>query len=130
MPMVKTQERRKARRFALEIPVVFRWGGDDGQSRCEGAGFCRDISTHGVFVIAFTVAPPVAGNLDLMVLLPPLNPSSPAMRLCANGMVVRVEPMEDRVGLGIASTFGDLDSSDMASSPVEKNPSLSCTERP
>jgi hypothetical protein len=127
MAMVKTQERRKARRFALEIPVVFRWGGDDGQSRCEGAGFCRDISTHGVFVIAFKVAPPVAGNLDLMVLLPPLNPNSPAMRLCAIGTVVRVERMEDRIGLGIASTFCDLDSSDLASSPVEEKPSIPCT---
>jgi hypothetical protein len=127
MPMVRTQERRKARRFALEIPAVFRWGGDDGQSRCEGAGFCRDISTSGVFVIAFTVAPPVAGKLDLMVLLPPLNPSAAALRLCANGTVVRVERMEDRIGLGIASTFCDLDTSERpASSPLEEKPSVPC----
>lgn len=124
---VRTQDRRKARRFALEIPAVFRWRGDDGQSRCEGAGFCRDISTCGVFVITFTVTPPLAGKLELIVLLPPLNPSAPAMRLCANGTVVRVEPMEDRVGLGIASTFCDMDSSNMASSPVEEKPSISCT---
>ena len=112
MPMARTQERRKARRFALEIPAVFRWGGDDGQATCQGAGFCRDISVSGVFVIAFSVAPPVARKLDLMVLLPPFNPRAPAIRLCAIGTVVRVERMEDRVGLGIAGTFGDLDDLD------------------
>jgi len=42
-------ERRKARRFVLEIPVLFRWM-DDQQTACEGAGFCRDISTGGVFL--------------------------------------------------------------------------------
>ena len=118
-----TQERRKARRFALDIPAIFCWGGNDGQARCEGAGFCRDISTSGVFVIAFSTAPPVDRRLDLMVLLPPLNPRVPAMRLSGTGTVVRVERMEDRIGLGIASSFGDIERSGRAASlrPAKEN---------
>lgn len=116
-------ERRKARRFVLEIPVLFRWM-DDGQSAWEGAGFCRDISASGVFMIAFSAAPPLACQLDLIVLPPPLNPGGPAMRLCSSGSVVRMEVVGERMGLGIASTFGDFgDSNRPASSfPEEKVP--------
>src|SRR5689334_3373869 len=44
-------ERRKASRFVGESPVRFRWKEDQGTA-CEGAGFCPDISTRGVFGIA------------------------------------------------------------------------------
>lgn len=121
MHVMERQERRTARRFNLDIPVIFCWGGDDGQARCEGAGFCRDISTRGVFVIAFSIAPPVDCKLDLMVLLPPLTPRGAAIRLCARGTVARVERRQDRVGLGIASSFGEIESSERpASLPVAK----------
>lgn len=109
-------ERRRAPRFVLEIPVLFRWL-DDRQTACEGAGFCRDISIKGVFVIAFCAAPPLARPLELMVLLPPLNPKGSAMRLCSTGSVVRVEPAGEATGLGIASAFGDFDNSDHQASP-------------
>jgi hypothetical protein len=107
-------ERRKARRFVLEIPVLFRWM-DDKQNACEGAGFCRDISTGGVFVVAFCAVPPLARPLDLMVLLPPLAPGGPAMRLCSTGSVVRVEPTGQATGLGIASAFGHFEDSEASS---------------
>ncbi len=112
MYKLRAQERRKARRFTLDIPAIFRWRGEDGRARCEGTGFCRDISTSGVFVIALSIAPPVDCKLELMVLLPPLNPRVPAMRLSGTGTVVRVERIEDRVGLGIASSFCDIESSE------------------
>ncbi len=60
-------------------------------------------------MIAFSTAPPVDCRLDLMVLLPPLNIRVPAMRLSGTGTVVRVERMEDRIGLGIVSSFGDIE---------------------
>lgn len=112
-------EWRKARRFALDIPVLFRWM-DDGQTACEGAGFCRDISTRGVFVIAFCALPPLASALELMVLLPPLDTQGHAMRLCSTGSVVRVERMGQATGLGIASAFGHFEDSEASSFPEEK----------
>jgi hypothetical protein len=114
-------ERRKARRFVLEIPVLFRWM-DDQQTACEGAGFCRDISTGGVFLIAFCSVPPLSHPLDLMVLLPPLNPRGPAMRLCSSGSVVRTEPVGQAIGLGVASNFGHFEDSEASSFPEEKVP--------
>jgi hypothetical protein len=116
-------ERRKTRRFVLEIPALFRWM-DDGQRPCEGAGFCRDISTSGVFVTTFSAAPPLARKLDLVVLLPPLSPAGSAMQLCSTGSVVRVEPIGKGVGLGIVSAFGDFGDSDRPASsfPEEKVP--------
>lgn len=110
-------ERRKARRFTLEVPVVFRWAGD-GQTACEGAGFCRDISINGLFVIAFSAVPPLGRKLDLMVLLPPLNPKAPALRLCSSGSVVRLEPSEEGVGVGIISAFGDFENPDHPASSL------------
>jgi|SRR5690348_1461513 len=114
-------ERRKARRFVLEIPVLFRWM-DDQQTAREGAGFCRDISTGGVFLIAFCAVPPLSHPLDLMVLLPPLNPRGPAMRLCSSGSVVRTEPVGQAIGLGVASNFGHFEDSEASSFPEEKVP--------
>jgi PilZ domain len=115
-------ERRRTRRFVLEIPVLFRWM-DDRQTACEGAGFCRDISTGGVFVVASCAVPPLARSLELMVLLPPFNPQGPAMRLYSTGSVVRVEPVGEAMGLGIASTFGSFDDSEASSFPEKKTPS-------
>jgi hypothetical protein len=99
---------------------------DDRQTACEGAGFCRDISTGGLFVIAFHALPPVASAVELVVLLPPFNPQGPAVRLCSTGSVVRVEPVGEAMGLGIASTFGSLDDSEASSFP-EKKVSFSCS---
>lgn len=114
-------ERRNARRFVLEIPVLFRWM-DDRQTACEGAGFCRDISTEGVFVIAFCAVPPLAHPLEVMVLLPPFNPQASAMRLCSTGSVVRVESVGQATGLGIATVFGHFEDSEASSFPEEKVP--------
>jgi PilZ domain len=120
MPIANSgAERRKARRFVLEIPVLFRWL-NDGQTAREGAGFCRDISTRGVFVIASSAAPALARSLELMVLLPPLNPTGPGMRLRCSGSVVRVEPLGEAIGLGIASVFSNMEDSEASSSPEEK----------
>ena len=118
-------ERRKARRFVLDIPALFCWV-DDGQTAYEGAGFCRDISTGGVFVIAFCAVPPLSHALELMVLLPPLKPQGPALRLCSTGSVVRVERLGRATGLGIASAFGHFEDSEASSIPEEKF-SISCS---
>ena len=126
-PLRTAAERRQARRFALEIPVLFRWV-DNGQTACEGAGFCRDISTRGVFVVASAGAPPLGCKLDLMVLLPALNPRGPALRLHSTGSVVRVEHMGDEVGVGIFCRFGHFEDSDrLASSTLQENVPFPCS---
>jgi hypothetical protein len=112
-------ERRKARRFALELPVVFRWV-NNGQTACEATGVCRDISPRGVFVIACSATPALSCRLDLVVLLPPFNPRAPALRLHSCGSVVRVEVMGEGVGVGIASAFGDFENSDWAASSTSQ----------
>jgi len=119
-------ERRRARRFALEIPVLLRWV-DEGQTACESAGFCRDISTRGVFVIACSAVPFLSCQLDLVVLLPPFNPKAPAMRLCSSGSVVRVEPTEEGVGVGIASAFGDFENMDRPASISQEKAAIPCS---
>ena len=123
----REKERRRARRFALELPVVFRWV-NDGQTACEATGVCRDISTSGVFVIAYSAAPALSCRLDLVVLLPPFNPRTPALRLHSSGSVVRVEAMGKRVGIGITSAFGDFENSDRpASSTSQEKAAIPCS---
>jgi hypothetical protein len=106
-------DRRQARRFALDVPVVFRWS-TEGQTACEGAGFSRDISTTGVFVITLSAAPPLFCKLDIMVLLPSLDAKAAGLRLRSQGIVVRVVPVRGGVGMGIASSFGEFDRSDLS----------------
>lgn len=112
----------------MEIPVLLRWV-DEGQTACEGAGFCRDISIRGVFVIACSAAPALSCKVDLVVLLPPFNPRAPAMRLCSSGSVVRVEPMGRGVGVGvgIASTFEDFENSDRPASTSQEKAVIPCS---
>lgn len=112
-------ERRRARRFALELPVLFRWV-NDGHTACEATGVCRDISTSGVFVIACSATPAVSCRLDLVVLLPPFNPRAPALRLCSSGSVIRVETMGEGAGVGIAGAFGDFENSDRPASSTSR----------
>lgn len=123
-------ERRRARRFTLGIPVIFEWK-DERQVQCGGAGFSRDISIHGLFVLTASEAPPLATRLELTVLLPSLDQKGPGLRLRASGNIVRVQPTGEGLGLGIASALGDFCDSDHAAlSLIENTPALSCSYRP
>lgn len=113
-------ERRRARRFALRIPIVFEWR-DERQMPCGGAGFSRDISIRGLFVCIPSAAPPLASQLDLTVLLPSLDPLGPGLRLRANGSVVRVQLTPEGVGVGIASALGDFGDSDHPALSLSEN---------
>jgi hypothetical protein len=66
MPIGGSVEERKAVRFRLLAPVVFRW-----ENRA-GVGRTRDISIKGVFVICDTL-PPVGTALSLEVYLRPFS---------------------------------------------------------
>jgi len=49
------------------------------------------------------------------------------MRLCSSGSVVRVEPTEEGVGVGIASAFGDFENSDRPASTSQEKAVISCS---
>ena len=120
-------DRRRTRRFELRIPAILQWV-DEQRSTRESLGFCRDISTSGLFVIVLSAFPALASRLDVVVFLPPLNSNIPAMQLRATGSVVRVEGMSEGVGVGIASRFGDFADSERpaCSLPEEKTAAALC----
>ena len=62
----EAREQRKAARYQLQIPVLFRW--TSGEVHIEG-GFTRDISSRAFFVMS-TAAPPVRTRLDCRILMP------------------------------------------------------------
>jgi len=64
-------ERRKAIRYGLRMPVVFRWKGS-GRVRLQGEGFTRDISAGGVFIVTSACLPPNA-VVDMEILFPAAN---------------------------------------------------------
>lgn len=112
--------RRQARRFEMCAPVIFTWTDGQGHTR-EGAGFSRNISTRGVFVVTHSVVPELSSSMELQVILPWLSSRSRDMELVAQGIVARIETLAKGAGLGIASPFGiveDPDTSDFSSAVV------------
>jgi hypothetical protein len=99
-------ERRKAIRFLLGIPVIFKWSGEQGQPH-EGSGFARDISTAGIFVMT-DVLPPFGAAIDLEVLLPPLQRSAHSLRLNAPGIVLRIVSTGEVQGFAATSDFAAI----------------------
>lgn len=98
-------DRRQARRFEMCAPVIFTWTDGEGKPR-EGAGFSRNISTRGVFVVAHAAVPALCASMELQVILPSLSSRSQDMELMAQGIVARVEKLAEGTGLGVASSFG------------------------
>src|SRR5579871_241894 len=86
--MEPSVERRKAIRYRMRTPVIFRWSGPDHE-RFQGEGVTRDMSVAGVFVLTDTCPPPDAA-IQMEVLLPFLDGPSNA-RLKSQMTVLRVE---------------------------------------
>ena len=93
---------RKALRFPMRVPVIFRWIDEQGHTS-QGAGFTRDISTAGLFVYSAT-PPPADAAVNLEVLLP-LHEGGQGTRLEGPGRVVRVEGQGERAGFAATSDF-------------------------
>lgn len=81
-------ERRKAIRYRMRVPVIFRW--DRARSnRFQGEGTTRDVSVSGIYVLTPT-CPPVNSIVQMeVVLLPPFSTSK--ARITAEMKVLRVE---------------------------------------
>ena len=82
-------EKRKAVRYELCLPVIFKWTDEGGNTVQEG-GFTRDISTAGLY-ISCPKLPPIQTALALEILLPPNKKVlSNSLKLEATVEIVRV----------------------------------------
>jgi PilZ domain len=94
---------RKAIRFPLEAPIVFRWT-DSGIEK-QGEGRTHDISEVGAFVLS-SICPPVGTEISFNIFLPVIPGYEPKTRVEAEGRVLRVEQargIEGRDGFAILS---------------------------
>lgn len=96
-------ERRKAARFLLGCPAIFEWTDQQGRPHA-GAGFTRDVSTLGVFVLS-TVSPPDESKLQMQILLPPPPPAEEGLKLRSEATVVRIESKNEGSGFAARSEF-------------------------
>jgi hypothetical protein len=100
---VAPAERRKAVRYRLEVPLVFRWQGSE-RSVLQGDGVTRDISARGAYVRSVT-APPVGALVDVEVYL--LGFREPKSRIKARMVVSRVDDSVSGCGRLGFSLVGD-----------------------
>jgi hypothetical protein len=82
-------KKRKAVRYKLCLPVIFKWTDERGRPVQEG-GFTRDISTVGLYISCPNL-PPIQTLLALEILLPPNKKVlSERLKLEATVEIVRV----------------------------------------
>ena len=81
-------ERRRAARYRLEMPAVFRWEDPPGVTH-EGRGVTRDVSVESAFVVTAT-CPPLACRVDVEIIV---SSSQSAPRAWLEGImkVLRLE---------------------------------------
>jgi PilZ domain len=95
--MGNTIDRRTAVRYQLRAPVVFN--SVDDQTAPPEAGYVRDISTEGVFVLC--PDPRSVGEaMKIEILLPPFGTYDAKLVARYTSLVVRVE---DEVGFAVAA---------------------------
>jgi hypothetical protein len=94
-------ERRLTLRYPLRAQAIFAWDDECGQHR-ERRGHTRDVGRKGAFVFA-AECPPNGCAVALSVFLPASNRETGALRIEAQGCVVRAEEEGDgEVALGFA----------------------------
>lgn len=82
---------RKYNRYEVGASVAFQWRDLKGVPR-QGAGFMRDISNGGLFVLTPTL-PPIGSKIRLEICLE-YSPTDSPIAIFAKGNVCRVEPSE------------------------------------
>lgn len=90
-------EQRTAVRYALQIPVTYRWI-ERGAAR-EAEGCTRDVSVRGAYVIT-EECPPCGANLRIKMSFPGGSRGGRLQWIDAEGSVVRVESLSPAQGGG------------------------------
>jgi len=97
-------EHRRAVRFSLLAPVIYRWKDPSGKNR-KSVGCTRDISILGAFIVSPS-PPPVQTPVSLEIHLPPLERNDlQRLRLEAKGRVTRVTSTGQDSGFAATSRF-------------------------
>src|ERR1700733_3559862 len=88
-------------RFPLEASVEFWWRDMGGRTH-HGLGRSRDISEHGVFVLAAR-CPPKGDQVELNILIDELTETGELLQVHINGKVLRVDEISaEKEGFGFA----------------------------
>jgi hypothetical protein len=99
-----TDRRKNGPRFSISAPAVFQWKQEEGTS-LEGNGVTRDISAHGIFVMA-QAAPQASCEVEVSVALRPPVFRGANLHLRGVGSVVRVDSEgSEIVGFAAFITF-------------------------
>ena len=95
-------DRRVARRYELNLPVVVRAAAERKAAADSRNGKTRDISTRGVYFLVDQQLEP-GSTLDFMLTLPAEITQGTEVFIHAQGKVVRVEPKpgdeDERIGV-------------------------------
>jgi len=98
--VLEIRERRKKRRYRVQLPVLFRWGKDIMHT--EG-GFTRDVSLKAFFVTS-RVRPPLKTHVQCQILMPAsVDIAGNAME--ATGRVVRLSTHGEGPGFAVSASF-------------------------
>ena len=93
-------DRRRSRRFDLHIPAVCR--PKSSEAIHEFGGFTRDVSSGGAFIHSLSL--PAEGlEVDVEIVLPPLEADSHDLKLRCEGVVVRVVRTETTSGFAVSN---------------------------
>jgi hypothetical protein len=98
--MTAVNERRKSARYQVRAPVTFR-AESTAHSARHGAGFVKNLSTEGIYVIC-PAGLSIGDRIELEVLLPPLRGMEGELALRSSGLVVRAE---HSIGFAAAAEF-------------------------
>lgn len=93
-------ERRRATRYAVSAPALYRWERADGTLQ-EAQGTTLDICDRGVYVLAKQL-PPLGAHLRLDVHLPPVSETARSVQLQGEGTVLRTSG-QGPMGSGFAA---------------------------
>ena len=95
---------RREIRFPVEASVEFWWQDSQGATH-HGLGRSRDISEHGVFVIAWS-CPPRGGRVELKMLIDEIAHTGEVLHVHVKGNVLRVDtilPEQESYGFAVLS---------------------------
>ena len=97
--MLTIDERRRALRFPLPLPLEVKWRENSGE--IQKPATIRDISAHGVYFLIDRSLQPES-KVELYLRLPGEGPAEGVLVHCV-GRIARVEPGADpnRVGVGV-----------------------------